>query len=289
MATYNDIFALNVKYIEYLLSKSLFTHQYVKNIQESGSSVESEIRSLFSKVLPSRFKVTHGYIASAQSTENAPEVSPQVDLIIVDTFVPHSLFVIDDDKGLEIVPIESVVGLFEIKRTLNRTSLLGTKKTRGALEHLNEICQSIGISKSNRDRFFPGGIMLGENMDGGFTTNPLIGIISLEYSKVLVTGKSNNTLPELITQSSSVPEFDIICSLGGLMYAISQSHESDNWTIVSIRNIGTDYNYQLKSKNKTTNHVQLIAHTFGYIVGYLQGTCGQNAPISNYYFNECLD
>ncbi|MEQ8925702.1 MAG: hypothetical protein RLO81_07785 [Fulvivirga sp.] len=288
MATYNNIFDLNVKYIEYLLAKSLFTHQYVKNVQESGSGLESEIRILFSKLIPKRFKVTHGYIASAQSVNQSPSVSPQVDLIIVDTFVPHSLFVIDDDKGLEIVPVESVVGIFEIKRTLNRKSLLGTKKSKGALEHLHDICRSVNIRKNNSTKYLPGGLQIGGGISGGLSSNPFLGILSIDYSDVLVNGKRNNTLEDLLRIAPNVPEFDLIASLGGLMYGLIDPTPPHNWRILNPRLANSVVLYGTRSKNKNTSHVHLIARTFGYLIAYLEGCCGRNGSVENYFFNNTI-
>lgn len=44
---FNDIYGLHIKYIDYLIAKSLFSHQEAKNINLSGSEVENEIRVFF--------------------------------------------------------------------------------------------------------------------------------------------------------------------------------------------------------------------------------------------------
>ena len=94
ISSFKDIFNLNLKYIEYIIEKSQLSHQYLKNYSLSGSECEMEIRSILSNIIPSRFHVTHGYIISADSRKTEPEISPQIDVIIVDTLVPHSIYIV---------------------------------------------------------------------------------------------------------------------------------------------------------------------------------------------------
>jgi hypothetical protein len=104
MPSYRDIFKVNLKYIEYLLEKTSLSRSYIHNINITGDEVEREVRLLLRNLLPQRFQVTHGYIISAENIIDEPSVSPQVDVIIVDTLVPHSIFVIDQDSGMQIFP-----------------------------------------------------------------------------------------------------------------------------------------------------------------------------------------
>src|SRR2546429_4027860 len=96
--TYKDIFNLNLKYINYLLAKTSLTHGYMRNIDVTGSEIEQELRQMLRNVLPQRFHITHGYTVSAASQKAEPLISPQIDVIIVDTLVPHSLFIIDQQS-----------------------------------------------------------------------------------------------------------------------------------------------------------------------------------------------
>ncbi len=201
MPTYKDIFNLNLRYIEYLLAKTSLTHGYMRNINVSGSEIEQEVRRLLRNLLPQRFHVTHGYIISAENQQTEPRISPQVDAIIVDTLVPHSIFIIDQHSGMEVVPIEAVVGVFEIKRTLTKESLLNKKD--GAFKHVRDICNTVGIRKDNDGMFLPGGVeiypfirtipqeffslrgedilKLSHNQPQGYYSNPIIGIIGVEH------------------------------------------------------------------------------------------------------------
>ena len=205
MPSYKDLFELNIKYIDYLLAKTLLSQAYLKNIQLTGSEIEFEVRDLLRNLLPKRFHVTNGYIVFAKNVEDEPAVSPQVDVIIVDTLVPHSLFIVDNQSGMEIVPVEAVVGIFEVKRTLNKRSLVGTKNEKGAIDHLNDICRSVEIRNDNQERYLPGGILapiIGsesynpnqydpyrefsrlypEIYHAAYFSNPIVGIIGIDHA-----------------------------------------------------------------------------------------------------------
>jgi hypothetical protein len=138
----------------------------MRNIDITGDEIEYEVRLLLKNLLPQRFHITHGYIISAVNKQDEPFVSPQVDVIIVDTLVPHSIFVFDKQSGMEVVPVEAVVGIFEVKRTLNRESLpgtikaLGTEEEEGAIKHLRDICEKVGLERIMTTSSFLGGDQL---------------------------------------------------------------------------------------------------------------------------------
>lgn len=94
--TFKDLISLNLKYREYVRQKTYIMHQYIKNIKDSGGEVENEVRKLLSNFLPLRYKVTHGYIISSNNQKYEPLVSPQIDVIVVDTLVPHALLSLPD-------------------------------------------------------------------------------------------------------------------------------------------------------------------------------------------------
>jgi hypothetical protein len=218
--TYKDIFNLNLKYIEYIKAKTSLTQGYMRNIDVTGNEIEQEVRRLLKNLLPQRFHVTHGYILSAANKHDEPLVSPQVDAIIVDTLVPHSIFIVEQHSGMEVVPIEAVVGVFEVKRTLNRESLLGTlknigtEKEIGAIKQLRDICEKVGVRKDNTERLLPGGGVLDASIGGGYYSNPLIGIISVDHDQ-----KIGEKLKSLVATEHKIDfdMIDIIFSLNGYM------------------------------------------------------------------------
>ena len=131
------------------------------------------IRKFLREVIGERFKITHGYIYSPQHKK----LSPQIDIIITDKLVPHVLKRFDHLDNLEIVPVEAVVAIFEVKRTLRATSL------KSAGEHLEKIFMDVPLSKERTERYLPGGIKIqsgnGVSINGGLSSNPLIGVIGL--------------------------------------------------------------------------------------------------------------
>lgn len=71
--SYKDLFEVNLKYLDYVISKTLTVHQYLHNVSGSGSSVEAEVRSLLSRLVPSRFRITHGTLSRPLvETSNLP-------------------------------------------------------------------------------------------------------------------------------------------------------------------------------------------------------------------------
>lgn len=268
---FNRIFDIHIKYIDYLLTKSLFSHQDTKNTALCGSEIEEEIREFFKNILPSRFRVTHGYIISSTSKTEKPNISPQVDLIIVDELVMNKVFTLDKRNGMEIVPVESVVGIFEIKRKLT------SKSFKDANEHLVKIKDAVNLTKNDSIHYLPGGITFnatnGFNLTTGIHSNPFVGIISLDYNqsnmkKTLHTGINS----ELI---------DAVFSFSGMAILNSKN------------NIAACY-------NKKTGHVPsiymdtsaeiaqtgIISRFFGYLQAYLTFTCGRILNIENYFFHD---
>ncbi len=244
--TYDKIFELNIKYIEYLLAKSLFSHQYIHNIAQSGSDVENEIREIFKNIIPERYRITHGYIVWAKNQNIEPSISPQVDLMIVDTLVPHSLFVVDKRSGMEIVPLEAVLAVFEIKRTLSYGNLSGES---GALTHLMEIKTSAGIVKNGREQFGPGGLTFGSGLSGGNYWNPLLGIIGLDIDENLLDPDHQNFIGNLSERMQEV-EIDIIGGFKGLLCAVRNEQIQTMFRIANPRIQNEAINYLLLAPNE---------------------------------------
>ncbi len=279
--TYKDIFNLNLKYLDYLLAKSYFSHQYLKNIKLSGDQVESEFREIFSKLLPNRYKVTHGYIAFASSKDQEPILSPQIDMIIVDTLVPHSIIMMDD-TGMELVPLESVVGIFEIKRTIT------PKIFKESLLHLYNIQSTLGIDKTNSQTYFPTGIKgLGVQY-----SNPIIGILSLDHerSKSLEGyGKKYGTVMDNLITQQKMPDLDIWGSLGHLIMATCQINNPKMLWAYTLREKNTKYQYLFKIKTKLTTDLTeayFLSITIGFILYYISNITGRMTELENYFFNE---
>lgn len=277
MASYKDLFNLHIKYIEYLLAKSYLSHQFINNITQSGSDVEQEVRVLVQSILPRRFRVTHGYIVYAPSKQQEPQISPQADLIIVDTLVPHSIFTIDKDSGMEIVPVESVVGIFEVKRTLNKKSLAK------AIKHLSKILKSVGVTKSNTQRYLPGGVQIENSatisFNGGYYSNPIIGILGADHA-------ADITIPELGEINNQPNWLDVVVSFQGLIYALCLSDQPNLLHVENIRNTNQQYRYKQLKTSQATSSAKIIATGLGYILTYVQQSSGSQAMAVNYFLND---
>jgi len=86
----------------------------------SGDLAEQFVRRLIRQFVPRSRYVTSGYLVDPTSF-NGEDNLPQFDVIVADANVPPVFAIIDDQ--IEIVPIESAIAVFEVKRTLNKDSL----------------------------------------------------------------------------------------------------------------------------------------------------------------------
>lgn len=122
----------------------------MRNQDECGELIELAIRKFLREIVGERFKITHGYIYSSQNKK----LSSQVDIIITDKLVAHSLKRFEHLDNLEVVPSEAVVAIFEVKRTLRASSL----KSSG--EHLEKIFMEVPLSKKRTERYLTGGTLV---------------------------------------------------------------------------------------------------------------------------------
>lgn len=269
---FKDILNLHIKYIDYLLEKSYLSHQSVKNINLSGSEIENEIRFLFKSILPERFKITHGYILSAEDNKSEPIISNQVDMIIVDTLVPHKIFTLDKENGMEIVPVESVVGIFEIKRTLDKKAL------KSALNQLSKITKRVGIKKDDETHYLSGGLKC-NGLISGIYSNPILGILSLDYD----LPRREDTIT-LITEKKL--GLDLVASLNGLLIAPCNDPKEKSVVNFKIENVRKEEGYYMFLDKKTVNQIGVFSRIFGIVLAYLTNCSGRRIDVGSYFFNK---
>lgn len=275
---FNEMYGLHIKYVDYLIAKSMFSHQEAKNIALSGSEVENEIRLFFKNMLPPRFRVTHGYILFAANNIDDPKLSPQVDLIIVDDFVMSKVFTLDKENGMEIIPVEAVVGIFEIKRTANKEQL------EKAFIHIEKIINSVNIKKDNNKHYMAGGIET-PDFNTSIHSNPFIGIISLTHDLTLIN--ENNEWKDIDDKQYIKLQLDAIFSFSGM--AILNVDENNQFKPYLVRT--TDYvpKFRCMVTNSDPNPVRqsgIISRFFGYLIAYLTDCTGKRMNISNYFFHN---
>lgn len=269
---FKDILDLHIKYTDYLLKKSYLSHQSIKNINLSGSEIENEIRLLFKSILPERFKVTHGYILSVKDNKSEPIISNQVDMMIVDTLVSHKIFTLDKKNGMEIVPVESVVGVFEIKRTLNEKAL------KSALHQLQKIIKKVGIKKDDETHYLPGGLKC-ISLSSGIHSNPMLGILALDYD----LPKESDAIRLILKKKLRL---DIVASLNGLLIAPCSVPNEKNVINFRTKSIRKEEGYYIFLDKKTAHETGVLSRIFGCLLAYLGSCTGRQINVRNYFFNK---
>ncbi len=247
--------------LDFVEKNSYFSHQNTNSPDDCGFLVEHAIRKFFQEIVGDRFKVTHGYILSP----NSKKLSGQVDIMITDTLVPNRFKQFDYLDGLEIVPAESVVAIFEVKRTLRSSAL------REATMKLKALFHEIPLCKDSSERYLSGGMQLQGNgvikIDGGKTTNCLIGIISLLKQDSL----EYNMLPWFI---------DIVCSFQGLFYGPKDKNGS--YCVYPIRSQNEQVPFE--EMNDENNRIIILKHLITYIIKHLTLVSGRTYDPNKYFF-----
>jgi hypothetical protein len=293
--TFADLFTVSAKYLDYVLEKSLLSHRYLKSISHAGAFVETEIREMFCQLVPNRFRVAHGYIAFAATRSRDVVVSPQVDMMVVDTTVPHTLYVLDPTSRMEVVPVESVVAICELKRRLDRRSLLGTQKLRGALAQLKDITDRTGITKTSAQRYLPGGIKVGGGLGGGYCNNPLVAVIGASHSDSLWKPKSGPTSAGCIDSVMNaaitrdiLPKVDMVASLDGFMYALVGDSPPQDFRLFNPWPRDSAPKYGI-ARTPEKSRLYVLSRIVGYVLGYIQTCTGRYLDVNSYFFNSELD
>lgn len=91
------------------------------NIKSSGDEVEDLIREKISLFLPERYMVKQGHLVNSQG-----KVSNQLDIIIFDRFSTPKFF--ESKNKTVFYPIESVLAIGEIKKTLRNNDIIEFSK-----------------------------------------------------------------------------------------------------------------------------------------------------------------
>lgn len=199
MPTISELFSVHLRQLELTLAESELLLQREGGLngelKTSGALCAQFLRGLLSRyVVPGCYRVTSGYIATHELLINRRNL-PQCDILITDNQTPPLLKL--SDSAIEVLPIQSIIGIVEAKRTLTRASL------ESALDHINTVIASTGrLSTFKTDEQ-----LIGYNRYVGFhnhsSTKPLLGVIAMKSEMADFAAESS----ELITQKSSLVDF----------------------------------------------------------------------------------
>jgi hypothetical protein len=260
--------------------------------------------------------MTHGHIVKVVDQYTKHIISKQIDVIIVDSNVLNSLFVLDPHSGLEVVPVECVCGIIEVKKKLMIDSLFGDVDAKylasdsskffnargnqaakvGALPFLFSIERQLSIDKTTKNMFvFSGQEIrgnLGVTVDGFFRSNPLIGVIALEHDASLYASEPHDWLLERMRQfsaSGSLPHVDMISSLDGFLLTTAAvgSQGADHSMAFPSWPTGAWPSYAVLSRTRESGRF-LLAQSIGFLVGFLDLIVGRRASVSSYFFHSEL-
>lgn len=274
---YKDLFQSHIKHVEYLLSRTQILNQYLKDINNTGNEIEIEVREFIGHFIPNRFKITHGFICYAKDSQTEPVISPQLDCIIVDTLVSHTIFPLSNSSGQEVVPLEAVVGIIEIKRTLNDATI------KDALTHLANTVKILGIEKTNQLHYLPSGIS-SALLETHIYSNPLIGILSVDHTFEIAKFRKNNgkKLNSLVKKSNE-SNVDFMGSLSGFLFTTID--KDSNFKPYPFREINKTYSYMIATQ-EIISQTSIISRIIGFIVAYLSMTSGKFNPMGKYFFHR---
>jgi hypothetical protein len=313
--SYRQMFEIHASYVQWVAAKAR-SALLLPNFRASGEIVEASVREFLSSFLPRRFRVTHGHIVRSVDQRAEPVISRQIDVIIVDSNVLNSLFVLDPSSGLEVVPVECVCGIIEVKKRLTIDSLFGDVDSKrlasdpsksinksggqaakiGALPFLFSIEQQLGIDKTTSNMFvfsgqeIKGG--LGVTVDGFFRSNPLVGVIALEHDASLYAGASNDRLLERMQEfrsASSLPRIDMVSSLDGFLLTTAKvgSGSADHSMTFPSWPSQEWPSYSIFDRTKVSGRF-LLAQSIGFLVGFLDMVVGRRASVNSYFFHSEL-
>lgn len=171
MARFSELIEVHLKETEAIIAQSALLLQKKTDgqsgeLKSAGNLVEIYVRNFINRISPDGIKVTSGYIVNPKILKSKENL-PQHDIILANKDTPP-IFSIIDDK-IEIIPVESMVGIIEVKRTLTSDSL---KKAQSQI--LNTYENVIKSHRTKEDNYNTVSITLKPG-----TQSPLFGIIGL--------------------------------------------------------------------------------------------------------------
>jgi hypothetical protein len=171
MARLTELIEVHLKETDAVISQSSLLLQKKEGgqsgeLKSSGNLVENFVKDFIEKISPSGIKVTSGYIVNPKTFKEKTNL-PQHDIILSNRMSAPLFSIIDGQ--IEIVPIESMVGIIEVKRTLTSESI---KNAQNQIRNSYE-----NVIKEYRTKEEENNTLSITTQPG--TTSPLFGIIGL--------------------------------------------------------------------------------------------------------------
>ncbi len=284
--TYSELLAVHRRQLEIVRDEALCAHQLLSNFRTSGDIAENAVRKLLQDKLPKRFRVTHGYILYCEAQDVEPQVSPQIDILITDTSVGDHLFWLDRSSGVEIVPAESVAGVFEVKAKLT------VDACRNALQHLRrtfELLRRIDRSQG----YIPGGISVGPRGRAGKSSAPLFGIVSLSHKKSDVSRIDRLLAENAGPRGPLVP--DIIFTFDGFARHLVARKDGELCAFFDFSKTNSADSEGAESRPweygdlfEDSDGLAKFAHSLAYTTEYFSRTSAKPVPFYDYYLNQAF-
>lgn len=235
-------------------------------LKSAGTIIENYVKGLLKSHLPSGYRICSGFISTATNSTDSNNLMQHDILIIDDRFPSIYMFSYSD---IEVVAAESVVGIFEVKRTLSKKSLVS------AINHLKETSSILARYKNGIKSKNTTDNNVGPSMSMS-TLAPIYGIISLQRDEQIV---SEEFLLEHVNDEIS-SFLDLIWSLtDGFSYRFQIKDDKSNYIPRhTSRNIDANYSInctisQLTDPNEFGGGFREILSTLRY---WLSNTCGKH-------------
>jgi len=172
MTRLSDLIDVHLKETEAVIAQSMLLLQKKTDgqsgeLKTSGDLVESYVRNFIRQISPDGIRVTSGYIVNPMTFKGEQNL-PQHDIVLSHKAIPP-LFSIIEDK-IDIVPVESMVGIIEVKRTLTKESIQSAHSH--ILKTYNEVIKDFKTKELDYNTL---GITLRPS-----TQSPMFGIIGLK-------------------------------------------------------------------------------------------------------------
>lgn len=294
MSKLSQIYSAYVEEMKSTLKSSELLLQKEKNslsgeLKTSGKICEDFVKKILKTYIPNRLRLTSGYIIDFEK-KHSDENLPQFDLLLVDNAIaPIYKF---SGLDIEVVPVESVCGIFEIKRNIDKTNIKSfiDKLSKSVLSYKK-------LTKANP--YNPGALNVSTLSPGIF--EPLIGIVSLTSE----LGKDQSILkdPNVIDMIWSVDGFFALPVKKQISAGQITMHSSDiiarpkddSYFNISKEmwsqyiNDGKEYEFYhdiILDKNNPENVMIKVIGWLTYIFYRLQGRQGMDIAelVNTYYF-----